>query len=238
MENEVYKGKILAALNAVMADIGPIAKSSYNEQQKFNYRGIEAVLNALQPLLIKHKVIVVPTVIEHTREERTSRQGSALTYSVLTIKYDFIAEDGSFISTTIIGEGMDSGDKASNKAMSVAYKYACFQVLSIPTKEMVESDSGMVDPDSESHEVEAKKTATSHQRAPSPKKPAATPAQADAAPVDFTLISTPQAKRMFAISGGNEKIVRSVLDEYGYEHSKDVKKADYENICNDIAALV
>ena len=48
-----------------------------------------------------------------------------------------------------IGEGMDSGDKATNKAMAIAFKYACFQVFCIPTEEMN-------DPDSESPEAQPK----------------------------------------------------------------------------------
>ena len=53
------------------------------------------------------------------------------------------------MSCVVVGEGMDSGDKASNKAMSVALKYACFQLFMIPTEEMV-------DPDAETHEVTSK----------------------------------------------------------------------------------
>ena len=69
-----------------------------------------------------------------------------LLYTRLTIRFDFIAIDGSSISATVIGEAMDSGDKATNKAMSIAFKYACFQVFCIPTEEMQ-------DPDSETHTI-------------------------------------------------------------------------------------
>jgi len=54
------------------------------------------------------------------------------------------------VSAVIIGEGMDSGDKASNKALAVGLKYACFQMFMIPTEDMI-------DPDSESHDVDPKK---------------------------------------------------------------------------------
>lgn len=133
----------------VMAEIGAIGKNSKNETQKFMYRGIDAVMNALNPALIKHRIFVIPEVMEQTREERTNSKGTTLLYSILKVKYRFIAEDGSSIECVVIGEGMDSGDKASNKAMSVAFKYACFQTFCIPTEEMV-------DPDSESHEVAPK----------------------------------------------------------------------------------
>jgi hypothetical protein len=91
----------------------------------------------------------VPEILEQTREERTNSKGTLLIYSICKVKYTFYAEDGSSISATVIGEGMDTGDKATNKAMSIAFKYACFQVFCIPTEEMV-------DPDAECHEVKAK----------------------------------------------------------------------------------
>jgi len=132
---------IYAAINGIMEEIGAIGKTSKNQQQGFFYRGIDAVMNALQPALVKHKVFVVPEVLEHKREERVTGKGGNLIYSVLKVKYSFFAEDGSSVSATVIGEGMDSGDKASNKAMSIAFKYACFQVFCIPTEEMKDPDS-------------------------------------------------------------------------------------------------
>ena len=137
---------IYEAINAVMTDIGAIGKTSKNATQGFMFRGIDAVMNAINPALVKHKVFIVPEILEQTREERTSSKGGTLIYSVCKIRYTFYAEDGSSVEAVVIGEGMDSGDKATNKAMSIAFKYACFQVFCIPTEEMV-------DPDKESHEV-------------------------------------------------------------------------------------
>ena len=143
------KKNIYQSIAAVMGEIGAVGKTSKNQQQGFMYRGIDAVMNALQPALIKYGVFVVPEILEQTREERVNKNGTTLIYSICKIKYSFYAEDGSSISAVVIGEGMDSGDKATNKAMSIAFKYACFQVFCIPTEEMV-------DPDAECHEVKAK----------------------------------------------------------------------------------
>ena len=140
---------IYEAISATMADIGAIGKTTKNTQQGFMYRGVDAVMNALQPAMLQNHIFVVPKVLEQTREERTSTRGGTLIYSILRIEFTFYAEDGSSVSATVIGEGMDSGDKASNKAMSVAFKYACFQVFCIPTEEMK-------DPDAECHEVKPK----------------------------------------------------------------------------------
>lgn len=141
---------IFESINKVMEEVGAIGKTSKNQTQGFMYRGVDAVMNALNPALTKFKVFVVPEVLEQTREERVNSKGTTLLYSIIKVKYTFYAEDGTNVSATVIGEGMDSGDKATNKAMSIAFKYACFQVFCIPTEEMV-------DPDAECHEVEKKK---------------------------------------------------------------------------------
>lgn len=135
------EGKIYEAINGVMADVGAVGKNSYNEQQRFKFRGIDAIMNALYPALTKHKVFVTPEVLEQTREERESAKGGRLIYSICKIKYTFFADDGSSVSAVTIGEGMDSGDKATNKAMAIALKYAFFQVFCIPTEEMIDQDS-------------------------------------------------------------------------------------------------
>ena len=140
---------IYEAICATMADIGAIGKDTKNQQQGFMYRGVDAVMNALQPAMLKNHIFVTPEVLEQTREERVNAKGTTLLYSILRIRYTFTSDDGSSVTATVIGEGMDTGDKASNKAMSVAFKYACFQVFCIPTEEMK-------DPDAEVHEVKPK----------------------------------------------------------------------------------
>lgn len=138
---EEKKKNIYETISAVMAEIGAIGKESKNAQQGFMYRGIDAVMNAINPALIKYKLFVAPEVLEQRREERHTAKGGNLIYSICTVKYTFYAEDGSSVSATVIGEGMDSGDKATNKAMSIAFKYACFQVFCIPTEEMKDPDA-------------------------------------------------------------------------------------------------
>lgn len=137
---------IYETISAVMSEIGAVGKTSKNTTQGFMFRGIDAVMNAINPALVKHKLFIVPEILEQSREERQTTKGGTLIYSICKVKYTFYAEDGTSISAVVIGEGMDSGDKATNKAMSIAFKYACFQVFCIPTEEMV-------DPDKESHEV-------------------------------------------------------------------------------------
>ena len=142
MEGMIYK-----AVNAIMTEIDHIGKDKKNAQQGFMFRGIDQVMNTMKPLLAKHGVFVVPEVLNMTREERLTGKGTTLLYSVLTVKHHFVATDGSEVCSVTIGEGMDSGDKASNKAMAIAFKYACFQVFCIPTEEMTKDD-----PDNETQE--------------------------------------------------------------------------------------
>lgn len=152
------EAKIFKAIADTMKDVGAVGKDSTNTTQGFKYRGIDAVMNALNPAMAKHGIFVAPEILEQTREERTNSRGTTLIYSICKIKYTFYADDGSSVSATVIGEGMDSGDKATNKAMSIAFKYACFQVFCIPTEEMS-------DPDAESHEVKPKAQPKAQQQA-------------------------------------------------------------------------
>lgn len=153
MEN----GQIYAAISAAMADISAIGKDKYNQQQGFKFRGVDNVMNALKPILTKNKIFTVPQVLEQTRESKVTTKGGELRYSLLKIAFRFYTTDGSFVEAVTLGEGMDSGDKASNKAMAIAYKYALFQVFCIPTEEIA-------DPDGESYE-------TKHEQPKKPEKP-------------------------------------------------------------------
>lgn len=137
---------IYKAICNVMNDVSAVEKNRVNKTQGFKFRGIDDVMNALHPLMAKHHIFVVPEILKQDREERKTLKGGLLIYSICKIRYTFFAEDGSSVAATVIGEGMDSGDKATNKAMAIAFKYACFQVFCIPTEEMVDADE-------ESHEV-------------------------------------------------------------------------------------
>jgi hypothetical protein len=140
------KHGIYQAIAAIMSDVSAIEKTRKNRDQGFTYRSIDDVYNSLHDLLAKHQVFTVPEILSVESNERTSTSGRTMTYEKYKIKYTFYAVDGSSISATVIGIGMDVGDKAGNKAMSIAHKYALIQVFCIPT-------SDPKDPDYESHEL-------------------------------------------------------------------------------------
>jgi len=213
---------IHVAINNIMNEVGAIAKTKTNTQQGFKFRGIDDVMNTLHPLMCKHKVFAVPEVLDQQREERQTRNGGNLIYSVCTVKYTFFADDGTSIYAVVVGEGMDSGDKATNKAMAIAFKYACFQVFCIPTEEMV-------DPDQETPEESL------------PKEPPKEPPKESSGETKYGkegCITQPQAKRMFAISKGDADLCKSVIKSFGYDKTEDVKKTDYDDICNEIENAV
>lgn len=137
---------IFKLLPKAAEEIGPIVKEKRNAQQGYNYRGIEDVLNAIHPVFAKLGISPVPQVIDSKREERTTIKGGNLIYTILKVAVIFYAPDGSAVKAIVQGEAMDSADKSSNKAMSAAYKYACFQVLSIPTEETEDADATTPEP--------------------------------------------------------------------------------------------
>ena len=139
---------VYAAINAVQADL---ARDGITKDRKstggaiFSFRGIDDIYNALSPLLAKHGLVIAPRFENRQLVERKSTKGGVVYYITVTGHFDFIsAKDGSKHTVTTFGEAMDSGDKGTNKAMSIAYKYACLQVFAIPTE-------GDNDPDNTVH---------------------------------------------------------------------------------------
>ena len=133
-------------LIAINKEVGAIGKERRNEKQNFKFRGIDDVMNELHHLFAKHEVLILPNAQSFESTERKTKEGGALFAVRATIKYIFVASDGSELSCVLIGEAMDSGDKGMNKALSIALKYALLQMFLIPTEDMK-------DPDAETHEV-------------------------------------------------------------------------------------
>jgi hypothetical protein len=128
--------QVYAAINAVQADLAKTGISKDRENQQgagFKFRGIDDIFNALSPLLSTHGLCILPRIISREATDRQSKSGGALFYVVLQAEFDFVAaSDGSMHTIRTYGEAMDSSDKATNKAMSAAYKYACIQAFCIP----------------------------------------------------------------------------------------------------------
>jgi hypothetical protein len=142
MENKL---PIAQALSEIMKAVGGIAKKDKNTAQGFNFRGIDSVVNAVSPALQKFGVVVIPSVEEYEYQTvEIGRNRTAMGHVRVKVSYTFIGANGDCIKATVVGEAMDSGDKATAKAMSVAFRTALLQSLSLPTDE--------VDPDAHSYE--------------------------------------------------------------------------------------
>jgi hypothetical protein len=140
---------VYTAIAQVMATIAKqgISKDRKNDAQGYAFRGIDDVYNALAPILSEAGLCVLPYVKSREVLERQTRSGGALFYVTVAVDFALVsAVDGSTHTISVVGEAMDSGDKATNKAMSAAYKYACMQAFCIPTE-------GDNDADKQTHEV-------------------------------------------------------------------------------------
>lgn len=167
---------VYEAIAAVQSDLVKegIAKDRKNTQQGYAFRGIDDVYNALSPLLAKHALCILPRMVARSCTERESKNGGVLFSVVVEAEFDFVsAKDGTRHTVKTYGEAMDSADKATNKAMSAAYKYAAFQAFCVPTE-------GDNDADAHTHEVAAKAPAPRPEprlvrdEAPAPAKPHST----------------------------------------------------------------
>lgn len=126
---------VVQALSLVMADIGAVAKSGVNQTQKFYFRGVDAVVNAASPAFRRRGVVVVPELLEKSRTSSQTKSGSTLNVVEVTVKYTFHGPAGDTVSAVVAAEAFDSGDKATAKAMSVAFRTALLQTLALPTDE-------------------------------------------------------------------------------------------------------
>lgn len=141
MEEEKRYPAIYKQIADIMAETKAIEKNGRNTSQNFNFRGIDDIMNELHSTFAKNKVFIVPETVECQKSEKSTRSGTIMYHVQLTVNYHFTSGiDGSEIVVRNIGEAMDSGDKAVNKAMSISLKYALMQLLLIPTKEEKDPD--------------------------------------------------------------------------------------------------
>ena len=132
MSKNVYQ--LIAGVSADISRQG-IAKDRNNAQQGYQFRGIDDVYNALSPIMSAHGLVILPRIMGREVSERVNQKGNTLFYVTVRAEFDFVSShDGSRHTVVTYGEAMDSGDKATNKAMSAAYKYAAFQTFCIPTE--------------------------------------------------------------------------------------------------------
>ncbi len=134
-------GEIYIAIPKIMSEMPGVAKDQKNPAQNYNYRGIDDVMNAISPLMAKHSVFASVTTLDVKRYIGQSTKGTLMVTTLLTVKLTLHAKDGSFVSSIIIGEGTDVGDKSANKAHTMAFKYGLIQMFGIRSEDLVDADA-------------------------------------------------------------------------------------------------
>jgi hypothetical protein len=149
---------IVERMAAVMGDMSAVGKTGRNTDQGYAFRSIDEFMNTLHAPLVKHSVVITPRVLDRQIDNRTTRSGGNMRVVDLLVEFTFSSPDGSTLSVVTAGEGADTSDKATNKAMAAALKYAIMQTFMVPTREITDGDA--VSPDvpsqqqSDQHEAE------------------------------------------------------------------------------------
>jgi hypothetical protein len=129
----------------VKREVAAVGRDSRNIQQGFMYRSADAVVNAAAPALDKYGVITVPHLDKQTYDiVEIGNNRTRMSHALVEVTYTFYGPRGDSFPAKVAGEAMDNGDKATAKAMTVAYRIALSQALNLPTHEP--------DPDSDSYE--------------------------------------------------------------------------------------
>lgn len=128
-----------------MNEVRGVGKHEKNAAQGFNFRGIDAVVNAVGPAFRKHGGFLVPTIINKTASVLPTKNGGSINAVALEVEFAVYGSEGEPIRGTVASESFDSGDKATAKAMSVALRTFLLQTLLLPTDEP--------DPDTFSYEL-------------------------------------------------------------------------------------
>lgn len=134
----------IQAVAEVMKEVSSVGKEGFNSFDKYNFRGIDGVMNAVGPALRKHGVVTIPVIDEIVHGTTTTGKGAVMTQIRLKMRLQWYGPAGDHVETVVWGEAFDRGDKATAKAHSVAYRTAVLQTLCLPTQEP--------DPDESSYE--------------------------------------------------------------------------------------
>lgn len=128
-----------------------IGKTRNNQQQGYKFRGVDEVMNAFAPILADQGLYLRPRFTNREVAERINKNGTALFYVTVCGEFDFSNDAGETVTVgPFYGESMDSGDKATNKAMATAFKYAMFQTFCVPLEGVTGGDADLA-----THEVSA-----------------------------------------------------------------------------------
>lgn len=230
---------LAAKLAEIMGEVHRIPKRGHNDFHKYDYVMEADLTEAVREKLSQRGIALIPSVKERHRYEIINKDGvQSGSFDYVTIDFMLIdSESGETLTATMVGSGYDKGDKGIYKAITGATKYWIYKTFLIPTGDDPESDTRT---DRDAGDRAAK--AVAHAKLQEIEQDKKIKAQEEALKNSGEserkpgCISAPQQKRLWAIakSAGweNEEIKILLKSKYGIEHSKDVPKALYEEICN------
>ena len=209
--------QIFTLIPKIMGEVGAIGKTRDNKDQGYKFRGVDEFLNELHPIMAKHGVFDVTEVLERQSEDRVSRSGSTMIRVSMRVRHRFFAPDASYVDVVTWGEGIDSSDKATNKAMTASAKYALIYLFMVPTRDMDDGDA--VTPEAGAKQTEQ----------PVPVS-AITPKQAGLLHSRFRE-SLPEENRQSADDILHDWLeTNGILDEHGKPTALAIRKADFERV--------
>lgn len=128
--------KIFAAVIEANRLVEAVSKDRINTEQKFKFRGIDGVYNGIHSALATAGIVPAPRVLSTKKSERKTRNGWTQELVEMEVEYWLTAADGSvMVVGPVPSQALDTSDKAINKALSFAQKYALIQTFTIPTED-------------------------------------------------------------------------------------------------------
>jgi hypothetical protein len=124
----------LSSIQKALSEQG-IAKDQ-DMQNKYKYRGIDQLMNALAPILAAHETVILSDLVEHRIENL--QKGVR---HIVKVNFHVVSPDGTLGPFASGGECIDFGDKGLNKAIGAAFKYWVFTSLCVPTESTADADS-------------------------------------------------------------------------------------------------
>lgn len=127
---------IVQIIPLIREELGAISKDKEaTAGARFSYRGHDDIVNAIVPLFNKYGVFTTVEDKHLVYQGREAANNKWATAAVIRKKVTFWAPDGSSVSSTVVAESVDNGNKATGQAQTYAYRFALTQTFTIPTGE-------------------------------------------------------------------------------------------------------
>ncbi|MFG2780771.1 ERF family protein [Streptomyces prunicolor] len=130
----------------VRREIRAIGKGElYNQSgTRFNFRGVDTVVNTFGPVTLKHGVHIFPVKTTAEYGDKTAKSGSKMRECSVTVTWEIMGPRGDTLTLQTMGEALDLADKATTKAQSVALRTLLLSSGLTPTHD-AEPDSSYIE---------------------------------------------------------------------------------------------